>query len=356
MSATSPLNPMKMDGPESEGEAPAAAPRVRPAAKWRAALALLLGVVLLVLLVVSLDDPSAALRALTELDPSWLALALLAYLASYVCRALRFRALLPGNPGSVADLTAISAVHNLLNMLLPLRSGELSWIYLARTRLGARLAAGAASLVLSRVYDMIGIAAFFLAALFASRHAGGDGDSEPWRLLLPPAVLFALALLLLLALPRIARGGADFLARRVARSALAARLAPPAAALVEQLAAARARGRFVALFLLTEAQWLATFLTCFAILRAHPAGEGFPFLRSILGSTGLSLALILPINPVGNVGTFEAGWIAGYLFAGLDRAAATATALAAHVAILVFAALLGLLGHLWLRRPVKTPA
>lgn len=298
------------------------------------------------MLVASVDDPAAAGKALLNVAPVPLALALLAYLLSYVCRAIRFSMLLGDGRGPLGVTTAIVAVHNLMNMLLPVRTGEVSWIVLAQRHLGARTSKGAATLLLARIYDLIGIAAFFLAA-FALHRSAGSADSTRWLAGAGALLLISLAALALLE-PAI-----RFVLRRLPSSPGGATLLDRARLLLESLsfaiADAKRNGTFLRLFVVTEAQWLCTFLTCFALLRACPGTDEVSFAASIVGSTGLSLALILPINPVGNVGTFQAGWIGGHLLAGVDRQTATASALVAHAAILLFAATLGLIGHLALR-------
>ncbi|MBI4881080.1 MAG: flippase-like domain-containing protein [Planctomycetes bacterium] len=119
-------------------------------------------------------------------------------------------------------------------------------------------------------------------------------------------------------------------------------------ALLGHLARIRSRRTAGRVFLVTQAQWLCTLLSCYALLRA--AGVDFAFSASILGSTGLSVALILPINTFAGVGSFEAGWTVGYRLAGLEMESALATAVFAHLFILLFAALLGCLGMVLVRR------
>lgn len=292
----------------------------------------------------TLQDTLAAAR------PAPLVYAMLAYVACYVARALRFRLLLVSATPPLVDLTAVMAVHNLSNMLLPARTGELSWLALAKDRYGVPLGEGAVTLLLSRLFDVGGIAAWFLAALLMHTPSG-----PPTELWVVASAVFALAGAVTFALAPLAR-----VASRVVggdrRSPFRAAAGQRLDALAEHARRVRARGTDVAVFVVTQLQWLCTFVTCWCILCAFSVE--FPFLRSILGSTGLSLALILPLNTFGNVGTFEAGWVAGYRLAGMDEDAAAATALGAHAAILVFALILAGIATLvmrWTRPAPKTP-
>ncbi len=246
--------------------------------------------------------------------------------------------------------TSIVAVHNLLNMILPVRTGEISYVMLAQKRLNARLSEGAATLVLARLYDMVGIAAFFLVGFFAIR----TGEGSTGRYAIAAVILFAVSLVALLLLGPIVDRLRRFLdARKTLPGSRLEKLKRLLASLSTAITDAKARGEFLRIFAVTEMQWFFTFLTCFSILRACPGAHDFPFLASIVGSTGLSLALILPINPIGNVGTFEAGWVLGYMLAGLPRETATASAIVAHAAILFYAGFLALFGYLHLRATAK---
>lgn len=306
-------------------------PPPRPPRRWKrivlAGLALLLlGIALRTL------ELDVLRRTLVEARPLPLSLGLGAYVLCYVARAVRFRLLLVSAAPPLLDLTAVMAVHNLSNMLLPARTGELSWLALAKDRYGVPLGEGAVTLLLSRLFDVGGIAAWFLLALLM--HAPAAARTELW---IVAGLVFTTAGALTFALAPIARAASRLAARGGSHGwRLTAR--HKLDALAEHARRVRARGTDIAVFVVTQIQWMCTFVTCWCILLAF--GVEFPFLRSILGSTGLSLALILPLNTFGNVGTFEAGWVAGYRLAGMEQGVAAATAVGAHVAILVFALVL----------------
>lgn len=324
------------------------------AAKRRRAVvrALITGVLCVILLIallrsLELDDVK---RAFAAADPGILILGLLAYVGSYVCRALRFRLLLYSTRPPLLDLIGVVSVHNLLNMVLPVRTGELSYVVLASRRYGVSLGEGAASLLLARLYDVLGIAVFFVTAVIAHR-ASLDGDPRDLALIGGGLVLASLLIILFL-LPAIR--GTHRALRRVLKALgvldrpLVQRVMQKGDALLWHLQEIQARKTAAGVFLITEAQWLMTFLTCFAIVRAIDIP--FAFDAAVLGSTGLSIALILPINTFANVGTFEAGWVAGYVLAGMSRSDATTSALVAHVFIMLFAVLLAALGRFFLLR------
>ena len=316
--------------------------------RWRVWITAALGLGLLVALIAAAPDEADLLSALRATDPRWLGAAIVAYALSYGMRALRFRLLLHSVTPSIGALFRVVSVHNLFNMLMPVRTGELSYVYLVKKRFGAPRSEGAATLLLARLFDVFGIAAFFLAAFFATRSSGDDDTSN---LVTGAVALLALSAAALFGVVPAARFAVSILAR--VRAPLLVRAHEVARSILAHLESIRARRRGPAVFLVTELQWLMTFLTCWCLLRA--AGVELDFGPSVLGSTGLSIALILPLNSFGNVGTFEAGWVLGYSLVGLSHADAMATAISAHVWIFALAVGFGLLGWFGSKKESTAP-
>lgn len=318
----------------------------------RAALAVLV-LALLLGAFVAFADLSAraaadgARAALLQLSPAGVGLALLLYLASYLGRSLRLAALLTG-PAPVLQLLSITARHNLLNLLLPARTGEASLPVLLRAEAGRSLAEGTGALIVARVLDLGAVAAWLVTGLLLRGAAEGSD--------LGPAAGAALVVLLAglgLLRPVAARLAAALASRRgraaTFLSAAASEVARPTTP------------RLLQAGLCSLATWLCTYGACFALLAdmggaGHPVTEalaGVDFAASLVGSTALHFVSILPLNTVAGVGPWEAGWTAGYVAVGLDESAALASALVSHAAILGFACLLGALG--WFLRGTPAP-
>jgi len=104
--------------------------------------------------------PAEVVALFRGCDPSWLLAALAAYAASYAGRALRFKLLLKGFAPPYAGLLCTATLHNLFNAAMPARTGELSYIYLVRTKFRIPTANGVASLVAARVLDLACIMAY----------------------------------------------------------------------------------------------------------------------------------------------------------------------------------------------------
>lgn len=258
-------------------------------------------------------------RRWRAVDWPWIFPAAAAYAGVYAARAFRFRALLREPRLPLGRLLRVVALHNLANQWLPARSGELIFVVLANRRLDRGLPDAAAALVAARLLDAAAVTGIFLAGLAAlpGRRAGA-----PALLALGALSAVAASLWLLPAVAaRLTRALPEGRARR---------------ALLEALPALRSARR-PGVVLVSALQWLLTLSAVASLARA--AGLGADLAGFFLGSAGLSLALLLPLNAPGNLGTFEAGWVFGFGLAGLPAERTVPAALLAHAALLAFTAL-----------------
>jgi uncharacterized membrane protein YbhN (UPF0104 family) len=113
--------------------------------------------------------------------------------------------------------------------------------------------------------------------------------------------------------------------------------------------------------LVSLATWAATYGACWYVLQSMAAPDALgaqvselTFAESLIGTTGLHLSAVLPLSPVASVGTWEAGWTAGYAVVGLDLDLAATSALVSHVLILGYIAALGGLAWVWRFRPAPS--
>lgn len=122
-----------------------------------------LSVLLLAYLLYNLDW--AILRiAFANMHWGWLGLALLAYLVNILLRALRFTNLIYSRHVTWLELIPVSALHNILMYLMPAKTGDVTYIFIAKNRLDLSLNEGTATLLASRFYDF-SVVALFLAIL-----------------------------------------------------------------------------------------------------------------------------------------------------------------------------------------------
>lgn len=258
-------------------------------------------------------------------SPLLLAAALAATVVSYLLRALRlydyFHASVRGRYALTLRLTL---EHNLLNNLLPMRTGELSFPLLMTRYFAVPTTQALTGLLWFRVLDLWVLGLVSVALLLA-----------PWPLLAWIAALGWLALLLM------ARPLLGTLRERVGRR-------PPGPWQARALVACdalpvetRAYRRAIAWTVLNWAVKLA--VLAWVITWFVPASMA----AACSGAIGGDLSSVLPFHGVAGVGTYEAGVVAGLALHGITPSAALVAALNVHL-FLLFGTVLGGAGALFL--------
>ncbi|TCR93121.1 lysylphosphatidylglycerol synthase-like protein [Rhizobium sp. BK376] len=225
--------------------------------------------------------------------------ALLLLTSTYFLRTWRFYDYFPRETaGHYGTLFRVTQIHNLLNIMMPFRTGETSFPVLMRSEFGIPLARATSALLVMRLLD--------LHALLAAAGVG-LAIASPHRIL--AWVVWLCFLLVPVA--------AFALRRPLIR--LAAKVLPAKAkALVDEIerglpadAAAFARA-----WMTTIVNWLVKV----AVLAwALGLMQVAPFAASFGGALGGELSSVLPVHAPGGVGTYPAGITAGAIAFGASR-------------------------------------
>jgi len=273
------------------------------------------------------------------------------HVALYVLRAWRFALLLPSTVSvRPAPFLAVCGAHTLAAFVLPAKIGEATFVLYAQRSCGVPAAAGIASLVVSRLLDMVVLAAGFSIACFVIA-ASGAFPSIAWFAPLG-AGLAAVALVVFWLTLR-----SDLLARcasatirftGLARTAIGARFATKIDGLAGALREAGGEGRLLRAALVSIPIWLVIFLFCAVLARALGLPESTTLAEATFGSNLAILTSLIPVSAFANFGTLELGWVLGFGTLGVPKDLALATGLGLHAVQLVHIVALGLLSHAYL--------
>ena len=215
--------------------------------------------------------------------------------------------------------------HHLLNNLLPMRSGELSFPFFMSRYLEIPVQRSVPALAWFRFLDLHTIIG--LTALVAAQHF----FSSWW----PPLILLLLWL------------GFPFLMIRITRK-LETALSGPRGKLISRVrmllsGLPQSRDIFYRSWAWTIVNWIVK-LSVFAWLMGQ-FGE-VPFHVAWAGATVGDLTSVLPFHGIAGAGTYEAGVVAGLTPYGLAPESALPLAVNLHLFILFSSALLGLIAWL----------
>jgi len=287
---------------------------------WAFGLTLILGLVAFIHLSIgwgALVDPW------TEIQPLSLAGAVILLLGSYAVRTIRIQDYFrPATSGRFLRAFRLVLLHNLLNNLLPMRSGEASFPVLMRSGFRVPFKRSIPALVFLRVLDLHFVVLLGLAVFFWSRLG-----------------LVLILVLLVAPFPFLLWRTQKWLEGKFQGGK--GRLASLGREVIQGLPSSP--GLFWRTWFWTGANWSVKLLVLGWILQAF---SPMPFSSALVGSTTGELSSVLPFHGVAGAGTYEAGVLAGLVPLGIEMGTAFKGAVNLHLFILGVSILAGTLASL----------
>ncbi|HEX6278069.1 MAG TPA: lysylphosphatidylglycerol synthase transmembrane domain-containing protein [Polyangiaceae bacterium] len=278
----------------------------------------------------SIGDFEALAR---DFDFRSLLLAFALYVGANVVRAFRFRLLVGGGVSARAFLRIIF-VQNFMNTFLPLRAGEVSYVYMVHRTGNVTAGRSVGSLLAARALDFL---AAVLVPLVISPFSRAFATSGLVLLWLGAFVLVGSALLAL-AVTR-AEPIADYLSKRLSsRRAWLVRAGTLLGDTLRSLGQLRERNVLSRVVLLSLSCWLLIYASGYALL----AGTGLELsLADAVFAYGFPvIASMTPLYMLGGFGVYEGSVGAGLAMVGVAVGAALASGVLLHVAELSFVVVL----------------
>lgn len=313
--------------------------------KIRSKIIAILVTIFMILVLFSQVNIKDILYIIITIKPEYLIIGFLVYSLSYVFRAVRFYFLLNREVG-VRDLFRIMCIHNLINSILPMRTGELSYIYLLKKHHDRSTEEGAATLIEARIFDMIAVSMLFFLSAAISRQLPTPIIGAMWAIALLAA--FLLALMVLMPKSNIFVG-----ALRTAAVIMNLDKKPLFYLLVEKMDniakifACMNWDKFFWCILISVGCWISSYSVMYILVAAM--GIDFPFGTVLLASTFSLLTTILPIQGLGGFGTIEGGWTIGFMLFGISRELAISSGFSMHIIIILYYLILGAIGFVYRR-------
>lgn len=286
---------------------------------------------------------------LEHIRPEWIATSFILYGLSMLIRAYRWQQMLIAADVALPSLFCVTSLHNLLNHLLPARTGEFSYVYLLKKKHAVAWSQGVATLIMARVIDVAAMGLFFTCAVlyYWSRIRTSAVHVAALGLFCVPVLL--VLLLAVLSGRRVMPVCEAIVAWRIGGETLARRLSGFLMRLCEQLHDIRVSGRFKTYAGLTLLTWAVKFAAFFAVSRNF-VQPPLTFGETILGTTFSELASTLPVYGVAGIGNIEGGWTLGFVLLGFSATEVIAGAFCFHFFLLCFASVFGVAGLIFVNK------
>jgi uncharacterized protein (TIRG00374 family) len=317
--------------------------RIRPYAKYIAVFITIIFVAIL-LTQVSLTDVISTIR---QINPVYLLAGFAFYSVSYFLRAWRFHILL-NNEVATRDLFPVVCVHNMMNNLLPARTGELSYVYLLKKVNNRTTGEGLATLVVARIFDCIALAVLFFTAIFLVRNVPVVILHSLW-IICSCITIFIVLLVLLLwyGRPFIMKVEKFMKFLHIDQKHAVRYLLKKGDETVESLDQIHMHHIMVYTVASSFLIWGLNYGMVYLILE----GLGFhlPLQYVILGGTFILLTTILPIQGIGGFGTTEMVWTLVFVPLGLSLNDAIISGFCYHIILIFYFVILGIYGWIKLK-------
>ena len=296
----------------------------------------------LVAILLSQIEITDVLDTLTGIEPVYLVAGFGLYVLSYLFRALRFHILLNREVG-IKDLFNIVCIHNMVNSLLPARTGELSYVYLLKKRHNKTAGAGAATLITARLFDMITILMlFFISTLFVSTRFDMVAEVR-WMIIV---LMFMVVLVLIIT---ISQGHTFVILLRKIANHLGmgeVRILDYVFRKMDEATESFSdmhRDTFAWSALVSIVLWLVLYSVNYTLIIAM--GIDMPFWIVLFSSTFAFITTILPVQGIGGFGTIEGGWAIGFIAVGMSKEFAISSGFSVHIIVISYILILGLIGR-----------
>jgi uncharacterized protein (TIRG00374 family) len=292
----------------------------------------LLSIALLAYLLLNLDWEILRV-AFSDIHWGWLALALLAYLLNIFLRALRFTNLIYSRPVKWLELIPVSALHNILMYLMPAKTGDVTYIFIAKDRLDLSLTEGTATLFAARFYDFAVVAAFLIVLLPLSKNEIPD-----WIFL--PAIIFCTVILLgtlgILAFLKFSPPPLESFSLLNETQKQASGVQKIRAAwkkFIIGLREIQSHGAHGKVALITAGIWLCVYSNFYFATKSMGLPVAFYHI-AIISMVMIPLTL-LPLQGFANIGTHEVGWTSVLVAFNYPYKTALAIAAGSHFVLLL---------------------
>ncbi|TET48101.1 MAG: flippase-like domain-containing protein [Actinomycetota bacterium] len=285
--------------------------------------------------------------------------ALAIMLLSNLFRAYRKNILVGSDRIGMGDMFLVAMIRNAFNMVLPARTGELSYIYVLTRRFRFPLEIGVSTLMIVMIFDLVIVFSLILISIVVVG-INTYGISSV-SLIAIAVILLAVSLLILFYLSNIIDlvliVYRKLLARfRVSEKKLTFRIYKKLLDININLKLIKGRGIYWKVYLSSIATRVLKFTSYYLIIHAvlSPMGYTFGELNYwviLLATVAAEISAVLPTHALAGFGTYEGAFALAFILLGFTEEISIIVGFSYHLVVLLFTVILGIIAMIIISLP-----
>lgn len=304
-------------------------------------------------------DISDIKQAFTGMYRPTLISALAVMLISNFFRAYRKDILVGSDRIGMGDMFLVSMIRNAFNMVLPARTGELSYIYVLTRRFKFPLEVGVSTLMVALIFDLAIVFSLIVISIII---VGVNTYSiSSVSVILIAAALLAASMLILLYLANII----DLILivykkllnrSRVQENRLIYRIYKKLVDINKNLKIIRGRKIYWKVYLSSIAIRVLKFIAYYLIIHAILAPMGYSFSDLnfwviLLATVAAEISAVLPTHALAGFGTYEGAFVLAFIMLGFTEEIAIIVGFTYHLVVLLYTVMLGIISIIIISMP-----
>ncbi|MCK4351975.1 flippase-like domain-containing protein [candidate division WOR-3 bacterium] len=261
------------------------------------------------------------------------------YLLTCVLRSIRFKIIL-NRKTELGNLFNIAALHNLFNNMLPARLGELSYVYLLGRKENIPAGTGTASLIVARIFDLISFEIFLILSILLTKDLLALSQPRINSVIFFLGLSLILSIFLLFWVGNIFRFVKSVVEKtNLKRFKLSNYIIRKLVELKEGLEDIKSFRKILSIFFTSI---LITFLLYYVnyILIGY-MGIGLGFWKLVVAMSFTIVTVLLPIQSIGNLGTYEGAFLIGLVIFQVPKELAITVGFGIHLISYLFIIIIG---------------
>lgn len=279
---------------------------------------------------------SMLLKTLISVSPVALAASFILYGLMNAFRSIRYSMMIgrSWHPGFIGMFNIV-CTHNIANNLFPMRTGELTFVYLVKARLNVATGVGAVTVVLSRIYDVLTICLLTVATILLFPGNYGMINRVMSYIAFVALVMF-LMILLFVFYNRLFIIAIDYAYSKINRS-IVLYIKNKMAEVAEFYSGPGYLAGIIPQLLVSILIWLFNVTSVYIL--AVSLGLTIDVWAIVIGIMFVVITASIPVQGIANLGSFELIWSFIFMALSVPKEIAISSGFAIHILILVFATL-----------------